>query len=93
MSQAALRSLFRATPDATRLTLAYDSNAITFCLDATLGIPSGATGTLVSEAFDRRLKTQSHSDLDRRVYWLDAFDWRYDRRLRLAQARREGVMN
>ena len=68
-------------PGATRPTLACGSYVLTFCLGATLGSQLGVAGTLVSDAFFRRITTEPHDDYDRRMSWFDAFDQRYDQRV------------
>ena len=71
-----LRALPYVLPDATRLTLAYGSYALTFCLNDILGTHQGTTGELVQRAFLRRLTTDAEDVFERRLDWLDAFNLR-----------------
>ena len=72
-----LRALPYVLPDATRLTLAYGSYALTFCLDGILGTNQGTTGELVQRALRRRLTTDAEAAFVRRLGWLDAFNQRW----------------
>ena len=72
-----LRALPYALPGATRLTLAYGSYALTFCLNDILGTTQGTTGELVQRAFLRRLTSDAEDVFTRRMDWLDALNQRW----------------
>ena len=72
-----LRALPYVLPDATRLTLAYGSFALTFCLNDLVGTTQDTTGELVQRAFLRRLTSDAEDVFTRRMDWLDALNQRW----------------
>ena len=71
-----LRALPHVLPGAARLTLAYGSYDLTFCLNDILGTTQGTTGDLVQRAFLRRLTSDAEDVFTRRMDWLDALNQR-----------------